>query len=371
MSQSWGSWGHNGQWENQWWQAKDWQADSDGWQATNWETAGSSGNGRTSRALRRMSTDDGKEYCNRTYLGGEERTSLTREDRLKLVWSAIYTLEPQVEWMWKPQWIQRADLQLATGTQLDALIYLISRFQPGTNLRTFKDLRPDAVREGVRASYVSRQPEQEDRARLLEQISQHRDHLDVLVRWAEYNYFQPGADPKALTMTSIKARAPRGQDAQSSANKLGWLYLLPAELVWGEVSATSVNQTPAPSQPLATPQRTLGRRSTDEDPPKRTTWHNVKVTVVYSKVPSGHCATTLGQELASVEKRARIARARAEEEEQNLLAERKKADVLQAQVHNAQLMCRPAPWLLQEALTSKAWPSLQACTLGPTARTRA
>jgi hypothetical protein len=82
-------------------------------------------------------------------------------------------------------------------------------------------------------------------------------------------------------VTSIKARAPRGQDSQSSGDKLGWLYFLPAELVWGEAS---VNQTPAPSQPPAAPQRTLGRRSTDEDPPKHTGWNNVKVAVVCSEV---------------------------------------------------------------------------------------
>ena len=49
------------------------------------------------------------------------------------------------------------------------------------------------------------------------------------------------------------------------------------------------------------------------------------------------------QELASVEKKARIARARAEEEEHNLLAGRKRQDVLNAAVTNAQLQLRPAP----------------------------
>ena len=68
--------------------------------------------------------------------------------------------------------------------------------------------------------------------------------------------------------------------------------------------------------------------------------------------------TTLGQELASVEKRARIARARAEEEEQNLLAEQKRARVLETQVHNAQLMCRPGPRFLQEGLAFKSRSSL-------------
>ena len=330
MSGSWGSWGHRGQqWDNrQWWSPTDWHADSDSWhahsdfgsaaqarsdsrsaaqahsdsgsaaqqpaqrpaqQATNSETTASPGNAKTSRSLRRMSTDDGKEYCNRTYLGGEERTSLTREDRLKLAWAAIHSLEPDVEQMWKPQWIQRADLQVATGAQLDALIFLISRFQPATNLRTFKDLRPDTVREGARASYVSRQPEVQDRTRLMEEISQYRDHLDVLVRWAEYNHFQPGADPKAQAATSIKARAPRGQGAHHSGDKFGWLYPLPAELVWGEESD---NHTPPPSQLLVAPpaasQRKLGRRSTDEDPPKRSKWNNVKVTTVRLEVSRGH-----------------------------------------------------------------------------------
>ena len=268
---SWESWGRKGPWDDQsqWWSATDWQADSNSWSATattSWETSGSTGTTKntTSRTLRRMSTDDGKEYTNRTYLGGEERTSLTREDRLKLLWAAIYTLEPDVEYMWKPQWIQRADLQLATGTQLDALIYLISKMQPVTNLRTFKDLRPDTVREGVRSSYVSRQPEVADRERLMEQISTHRDHLDVLVRWAEYNYFQPGVDPKVQSVTSIKARAPRGQDARRSDDKLGWLYLLPAELTWGEgpgeepAAATTIGQA-------ARPRRVLEHRTTDED----------------------------------------------------------------------------------------------------------
>lgn len=50
----------------------------------------------------------------------------------------------------------------------------------------------------------------------------------------------------------------------------------------------------------------------------------------------------LGQVLASVEKKARIAQAHAEEEEQNLMAERKRQHVLQVKVNNAQLQLRPA-----------------------------
>ena len=118
MPPSWESWGRGGRWENQWWSASDWQPDSDSWQAnsdqssdskpaaqqaSSWEPAGSPCNAKSSRTLRRVSTDEGKEYCNRTYLGGEERTSVTREDRLKLAWAAIRTLEPDVEQMWKPQ----------------------------------------------------------------------------------------------------------------------------------------------------------------------------------------------------------------------------------------------------------------------------
>jgi len=50
----------------------------------------------------------------------------------------------------------------------------------------------------------------------------------------------------------------------------------------------------------------------------------------------------LGQVLASVEKKARIAQAHAEEQEQNLMAERKRQHVLQVKVNNAQLQLRPA-----------------------------
>lgn len=96
----------------------------------------------------------------------------------------------------------------------------------------------------------------------------------------------------------------------------------------------------------------------------------LKLLLFGSDVSNDQCATTSGQELASVEKRARIARARAEEEEQNLLAERKRHDVLQAQVTNAQLKLRPAPLLFQEVLASMSRPWLQAYTLGPAAQTR-
>jgi hypothetical protein len=57
------------------------------------------------------------------------------------------------------------------------------------------------------------------------------------------------------------------------------------------------------------------------------------------------------KELASAEKKARIARASAEQEEQNLLAERRRHDVLTAQVTNAQLQLRPGPQLLK----GQAW----------------
>jgi hypothetical protein len=374
MSGSWGShswdWGHGGQWGTHWWSAND----SNDWQAASWSTSQETPSSQTAatknaaaRALRRMTTDDGKEYVNRTYLGGEERTSLTREDRLKLAWAVIYSLEPEVEYMWQPQWIQRADLQLATGAQLDALIYLTSRFQPATNLRTFKDLRPQTVREGVRASYVSRHPTVDDRVKLMEEISQHRGHLDVLIRWAEYNYFLPGADPKAPMLTSIKARAPRGQDVGSAGERVGWLYKLPKELIWGEEPsqaplAVAGSQAPMPAK------RALGRRTTDEDPPSQLGDSKAKFapapasqTCIHYCPCAHHRADILyGKELISVEKRARIARARAEEEEQNLVAERKRQALLEVQCQNAQLQCRTGPHLKQQdgpspAPTSGVW----------------
>lgn len=148
----WQRWGSRDQWwgdqwrENQWWSDKwgsgqEWDSRNSWWP----EPEGPKGTPRNEgrKSLRRLNTEDGKDYSNRTYLGGEERTSLTREDRLKLVWAVIHTLEPDVEWMWKPEWIQRADLQNATGTQLDAIIYLLCKFNPNTNLRTFKDFHPD------------------------------------------------------------------------------------------------------------------------------------------------------------------------------------------------------------------------------------
>ena len=49
-----------------------------------------------------------------------------------------------------------------------------------------------------------------------------------------------------------------------------------------------------------------------------------------------------------MEKKARIARARADEEDHNLLAERRRHDLLSLQVSNAQLQLRPAPKPLQD-----------------------
>lgn len=294
MSRSWGSygwdWGGRGQWDYDGWASRNWQ--EDGWGSTGDHSGGSQDSGKgssqdngkgskdsskdskqaQSRALRRTTTEEGKEHSNRTYLGGDERTSLTREDRLKLAWSVIHCQEPPTEISWKPEWIQRADLQLASGVQLDALIYLTAKFQPATNLRTFSDLRPDTVRETVRASYVSRQPRAEDRTNFLDEISRHRDDLDVIVRWAEYNHFQPGADPKAPARTSLRARAPKASDRSGgSGQKLGWLYLLPPELTWGDEEASS-----APGALSGdTARRTLRRRSTDEDTPQPVTFQSV------------------------------------------------------------------------------------------------
>jgi hypothetical protein len=223
-----------------------------------------------------VNTDEGKDYSNRTYLGGEERTSLTRDDRMKLVWAVLHVLEPEVDRMWRPQWIQRADLQVATGIQLDALIFLISKFQPSTNLRGFKDVLPDTVRQAVREAYVSRQPKIEDRVKLLEEISLYRDHLDIAIKWAEYNHFQPGTDPKQGGGPSmIKARAPRSPNPNSPEPRLGWLHRLPHALAWSNELSEPEATDPGAQQLLALmapapgprePNRALERRTTDEDP---------------------------------------------------------------------------------------------------------
>jgi hypothetical protein len=68
------------------------------------------------------------------------------------------------------------------------------------------------------------------------------------------------------------------------------------------------------------------------------------VAPVESKPVPERCQThNLQQELASMEKKARVARALTEEEEQKLLAERRQHDLLRAQVANSQLQLRPAP----------------------------
>jgi len=251
------------QWWGQRWSGQEWGSRKQQWWDDPWADK---------KKLRRMNTDEGKDYSNRTYLGGEERTSLTREDRLKLVWAAMHTLEPEVENMWKPGWIQRADLQLATGTQLDALIYLLSKFQPSTNLRSFNDLQPETIRQAVRDAYASRQPQLLDRSKLLDEISRHRDHLEVLVRWAEYNHFRPGADPKVTPPTGFMARAPRCPNPNHPGPGLGWLYILPQALTWGkepgqaEPAAPGVQQMSALTAPAPnTFTHALARRSTDED----------------------------------------------------------------------------------------------------------
>jgi len=278
MSDSWGyhDWdrgshwrGHETEWWGHQWSGKEQGARSDQW----WDPSGPADRKTGSGKLRRLNTDEGKDYSNRIYLGGEERASLTREDRLKLAWAVIYSLEPEVEKMWKPGWIQRADLQVATGTQLDALIFLTSKFQPSTNLRSFKDLLPVTVRQAVREAYVSRQPQLQARIALLEEISRHRDHLDVLVKWAEYNYFQPGADPKLSAPTIIKARAPRSPNPSCAESRLGWLYLLPDALIWGYELGQADTPAPGAQQLLALTapgpmesKHALERGATDEDP---------------------------------------------------------------------------------------------------------
>ena len=115
----------------------------------------------------------------------------------------------------------------------------MSKSQPNLPLRSFKDLQPDTVRQAIRDAYASRQPQLQDRVKLLEEISRHRDHLDILVRWAEYNYFQPGADPKLAAPTSIKARAPQRPNPNNPEPGLGWLYFLPDALTWGEELRTA------------------------------------------------------------------------------------------------------------------------------------
>ena len=263
-------------WGNQW-SGKEWGARSEQW----WDQSRTPDKKSGSGKLRRMNTDDGKDYSSRTYLGGEERTSLTRDDRLKLAWAVMHTMEPEVDDMWRPEWIQRADLQAATGTQLDALIFLMSKFQPSTNLRTFKDFLPDTVRQAVRDAYVSRQPGVKDRIKLLDEISGHRDHLDILVRWAEYNHFQPGADPKLPAKTTLKARAPRCPNPHSPEPRLGWLYMLPEALTWGEElpqaepAAPGLQQMLALTPPGPQPKRALERRSTDEDLCNQARWQHV------------------------------------------------------------------------------------------------
>jgi len=59
-----------------------------------------------------------------------------------------------VDRTWKPDWIQQADLQVATWTQLDALIFLTSKVQPFTNLRhtTTATRAPRLQEPGLRAN---------------------------------------------------------------------------------------------------------------------------------------------------------------------------------------------------------------------------
>ena len=256
------------------WRGHQWSGEEWGGQTEQWRWDQSRTPPGKKNKLRRVNTEEGKDYSNRTYLGGEERTSLTRDDRMKLVWAVLYVLEPEVDTMWRPQWIQRADLQVATGIQLDALIFLTSKFQPSTNLHGFKDLFPDTVRQAVREAYVSRQPTIEDRINLLDEISLYRDHLNIVVKWAEYNHFQPGADPKQGGPSLIKARAPRCPSPNSLEPRLGWLHRLPHTLAWvtelGQPEATAPGAQQllactAPAPGPREPDHALERRTTDED----------------------------------------------------------------------------------------------------------
>ena len=98
---------------------------------------------------------------------------------------------------------------------------------PRTKLETFRDRKPDAIRSQVRGGFESRQATADARARLIEEISKFRDTMDIIVYWAEFNHFKPGANTQTPAVFHHTLRAPIGQN---SPKGFGWLHPIPEDL---------------------------------------------------------------------------------------------------------------------------------------------